>query len=59
MYPDSKVHWANVGPTLGRQDPGEPQVGHMKFAIWVLLADLSEFLNILFAGFQAAAMKPR
>ena len=31
---DSKVHAANVGPTWGPQDPGEPHVGHMNFAIW-------------------------
>ena len=32
---DSKVHGANVGPILGRQDPGGPYVGHMNFVIWV------------------------
>ena len=32
--PDSKVHGANVGPTWGREDPGEPHVGHRKLAIW-------------------------
>ena len=32
--PDSKVHGANVGPILGRQEPGGPHVGHMNFAIW-------------------------
>ena len=31
--PDSKIHGANVGPTWGRQDPGEHHVGHMNFAI--------------------------
>ena len=36
MYPDSKVHGANVGPTCGRQDPGGPHAGHMNFAIWVV-----------------------
>ena len=34
-YPDSKVHGANMGPIWGRQDPGGPHVGPMKFAIWV------------------------
>ena len=33
-YPDSKVHGANMGPIWGRQDPGEPHVGPMNFAIW-------------------------
>ena len=32
--PDSKVHEANMGPILGRQDPGGPHVGTMNFAIW-------------------------
>ena len=32
--PDSKVHGANMGPIWGRQDPGGPHVGPMKFAIW-------------------------
>ena len=32
--PDSKVNGANMGPIWGRQDPGEPHVGHMNFAIW-------------------------
>ena len=32
--PDSKVHGANMEPIWGRQDPGGPHVGPMKFAIW-------------------------
>ena len=32
--PDSKVHGANMGPFLGRQDPGGPHVGPMNFATW-------------------------
>ena len=28
-----KVHGANMGPIWGRQDPGGPHVGPMKFAI--------------------------
>ena len=35
--PDSKVHGANMGPIYGRQDPGGPHVGPMKFAIWDLV----------------------
>ena len=37
LYPDSKVHGANMGPTWGRQYPGGPHVGPMNFAIWVIL----------------------
>ena len=33
INPDSKVHGANMGPIWGRQDPGEPHVGPMNFAI--------------------------
>ena len=36
-HPDSKVHGANMGPILGRQDPGGPHVGPMNFAIWILI----------------------
>ena len=36
----SSSHWDSLiasfmGPTWGRQDPGEPHVGHMNLAIWV------------------------
>ena len=34
ITPDSRVHGANMGPIWGRQDPGGPHVGPMKFAIW-------------------------
>ena len=34
-FPDSKVHGAHMGPIWGRQDPGGPHVGPMKFAIGV------------------------
>ena len=37
IYPDSKVHGANMGPIWGRQDPGGPHVGPINFAIWVCL----------------------
>ena len=37
-HADSKVNWANMGPIWGRQDPGDPHVGPMNFAIW---ADMS------------------
>ena len=32
--PDSKVRGDNMRPTWGRQDPGEPHVGHVNLAIW-------------------------
>ena len=35
MFPDGKVHVANMGPTWGRQDPCGPHVGHMNIAIWI------------------------
>ena len=31
---DSKIHGANMGPILGRQDPGGPHVGPINLAIW-------------------------
>ena len=34
IFPDSKVHGANMAPIWGRQDPGGPHVGPMNFAIW-------------------------
>ena len=34
--PNSKVHGANMGPIWGRQVPGGPHVGPMKFVIWVV-----------------------
>ena len=34
IYPDDKIHGANMGPIWGRQDPGGPHVGPMNFAIW-------------------------
>ena len=37
IYPDSKVHGANMRPIWGWQDPGGPRVGPMNFAIWVLI----------------------
>ena len=35
MYPDNKVHGANMGPIWDRQDPGGPHVGPMNFVAWV------------------------
>ena len=36
LYPDSKVHGANMGPIWGRQDPGGPHGDLMNLAIWVV-----------------------
>ena len=37
VFPNSKVHGANMGPIWGRQDPGGPHVGPMNLAISVSL----------------------
>ena len=37
VFPDSKVHGANMGPSWGRQDPGGPHDGHMNLTNWDLL----------------------
>ena len=42
-FPDNKVRGANVGPIWGRQDPDGPHVGPMKFAIWVVYADVISY----------------
>ena len=34
MFPDSKVHGANMGLIWGCQDQGGPHNGPMNFAIW-------------------------
>ena len=36
IFPDSKIHGANVGPTWGHKDPGGPHVGHTNLVIWVV-----------------------
>ena len=36
MFPENKVHGANMGPIWSRQDSGGPRVGPMNFAIWVV-----------------------
>ena len=41
VYPDSRVHGANMGSIWGRQAPDGPNVGPMNFAIWVVCLDLS------------------
>ena len=46
MYPYSKVHGANMGPTWDRQDPGGPRVGHMNLAIWVHVYVVFTYMGI-------------
>ena len=36
LYPDSKVHGANMRPIWVRQDPGGPHVGPMHLALWLV-----------------------
>ena len=43
VYPDSKVHGANMAPIWGRQGPGGPHVGPMNFAIWVCIQSGSQY----------------
>ena len=45
ITPDSKIHGANVGLTLGCQDPGGPHFGHMNLAIWVLFTLIQFWTN--------------
>ena len=44
--PDSKVHEANMGPIWGRQDPGGPHIGPMKFAIWECYPELLKLVCV-------------
>ena len=46
--PYSKVYGANMGPTWGRKDPGEPHghVGHVNLTIWdVIIAHYSDWFG--------------
>ena len=45
--PYSKVHGANMGPIWGRQGSGEPHVGPMNFAIWVVSNDSFRKLKLV------------
>ena len=49
LYPDSKVHGANMGPIWGWQDPDGPHVGPMKFAIWVVMGNFPMYLAGLYS----------
>ena len=40
VFPDSKVHGANMSPIWGRQDPGGPHVGPVNFVIWVIIIEI-------------------
>ena len=42
-YPDSKVHRANMGPTLVLLAPDGPHVGPMNLAIWVIIGPCPDF----------------
>ena len=46
-FPDSKVHWANMGPIWGRQDPDGPHVGHMGFAIWDIYHENISIIHVM------------
>ena len=48
VTPDNKIHWANVGPTWGRQDPSRPHVGHTKLAILEQLTNIANPSSPLF-----------
>ena len=50
--PNSKVHGANMRPLWGQQDPGEPHVGPMNFAIW------DAFRNIMLYGAIRCKLQP-
>ena len=45
VYPDSKVHGANMGPTWVLSAPSEPHVGPMNLAIRVV-ADTSTDVSV-------------
>ena len=45
VFPDSKVHEAYMGPTLGGQDPGGPHVGPMNLAISVVATGFQDGVN--------------
>ena len=46
VFPDSKVHWTNMGHIWGRQDPGGPHVGPMNIWVTFVLTEksLREFI---------------
>ena len=55
LFPDNKVHGANMGPIWGRQDPGRPHVVPMNFVIWVhyWVPRTGNYLNQWWPSWQA------
>ena len=55
--PDSKIHWANMGPIWGRQDPGGSHVGPMNLALWDSV--ILDYRNIILkVQFSTASFQP-
>ena len=60
LYPDSKVHWANMGPTWVLSTPVGPHVSRMNLAIRVYISPtptdipnlLHQSVNFTFPGYQ-------
>ena len=52
QVPDSKVHGANMGPILGRQDPGWPHGCPMNFAIWGVCVCVAKIIGRTKEGCQ-------
>ena len=50
IYPDSKVHGANMGPTWVLLAPDGPHVGPMNLAIWVMLQRAGASASIVLHG---------
>ena len=46
--PDSKVHWANMGPTRVLSAPDGPHVGPMNLAIWIVSKPCHQVLKQLY-----------
>ena len=46
LFPESKVHGANMEPIWGRLDPGGPHVGPMNFALWVVILTVGVIVEL-------------
>ena len=55
IYPDSKVHGANMGPIWGWQYPGGPHIGPINFAIWVMSSTEWPFILFSYCCLNVAA----
>ena len=55
IFPDCKVHGANMEPIWGRRDPGGPHVGPMNFAIWVSILYILQRYPALFSYYCRAS----